>query len=392
MAYDAIVAGLGAMGSAAVYQLAKRGARVLGIDRFAPPHNFGSSHGETRITRQAIGEGEEYVPLALRSYEIWREIEAETGADLLTVTGGLIMSSRGGTAKSFGLHGSAKFIEQTIRCAQKHNIKHDLLNTDEIRRRFPQFDLIGDEAGYYEDEAGFLRPENCIKAQLELAAKFGAELNLNEKVLSYAAGKNYIEVKTDKGNYLADKLIISAGPWVNDLLAEEYRELFKIYRQVLYWFELNERAENYLLGNFPVFIWQFGRWADDFIYGFPGMNGLQGGLKLATEQHITTTGPDKVNAEVSVEETEKMYREYVAPQLPGLGRRCLKAVTCLYTATPDEGFVIDRHPRQENVIIASPCSGHGFKHSAAVGQILAELALDGKTSFDLSRFSLDRFG
>jgi sarcosine oxidase len=388
MAYDAIVVGLGAMGSAALYQLAKRGARVLGIDRFAPPHDFGSTNGETRITRRAIGEGEEYVPLALRSYEIWREIEAETGADLLTVTGGLIMSSPGGTATSFGLHGSGKFIEQTVACAQKYGIGHSLLNTGDIRRCFPQFNLVGDEIGYYEDEAGFLRPENCVKAQLELAQKYGAEIRFNEKVLSYAANENGVEVVTDKGKYSGGKLIISAGAWINELFAQD---IFKIYRQVLYWFELNERSESYLLGNFPVFIWQFGRWSDDFIYGFPATGGRGGGLKLATEQHIETTDPDRTNREVSDKEIGQMYRQYIAPHLPGLSNRCVKTATCLYTVTPDEGFVIDRHPRHKNVLIASPCSGHGFKHSAAVGEILAELALDDKTGFDLSRFSLDRF-
>lgn len=394
MAYDVIAAGLGAMGSAALYQMAKRGAKVLGIDRFRPPHNFGSSHGETRITRQAIGEGEEYVPLALRSYEIWREIEAETGMDLLTVTGGLVMSSTGGTAS---LHGSGNFIGQTIACAEKYGIEHSVLTADDIRRQFPQFAINGDEIGYYENEAGFLRPENCIKAQLELAKKYGAEIHFDEKVLSFSENEHGVEIATEKGKYQASKIIISAGPWVNEFVSEEFRRLFKIYRQVLYWFELREDADNYLLGNFPIFIWQFGRWADDFIYGFPALSGKKGGLKLAAEQHVNTTDPDSTGDTVSLEtaldeEIEKTYRQYVGPHLPGLTDRCLKAVTCLYTVTPDDGFVIDRHPHFENILIASPCSGHGFKHSAAVGEILAELTLDEKTNFDISKFSFDRFG
>ncbi len=387
MAYDAIVVGLGAMGSAAVYQLAKRGAKVLGIDRFRPPHDLGSSHGETRITRQAIGEGEEYVPLALRSYEIWREIEAETGTNtgaLLTVTGGLVMSS---TANKNLLHGSGNFLGQTIACAEKYGIKHSVLTADDIRREFPQFAINGDEAGYYENEAGFLRPENCIGSQLELAKKYGAEIHFDEKVLSFDGN----EVMTEKGKYRAAKIIISAGPWVNEFVSEEFRKLFKIYRQVLYWFQLREDADNYLVGNFPIFIWQFGRWADDFIYGFPALGGKKGGLKLAAEQHVNTTDPDSTGDPVPREEIEKTYRQYVGPHFPGLTDRCIKAVTCLYTVTPDDGFVIDRHPQYENVIIASPCSGHGFKHSAAVGEILAELALAGKTKFDISKFSLDRF-
>jgi sarcosine oxidase len=391
MAYDAIVVGLGAMGSAAVYQLAKRGAKVLGIDRFRPPHDLGSSHGETRITRQAIGEGEEYVPLALRSYEIWREIEAETGRNtgaLLTVTGGLIMSS---TANTNLLHGSGNFLAQTIACAKKYGIEHSLLAADDIRQQFPQFAINGDEAGYYENEAGFLRPENCIKAQLELAKKYGAEIHFDEKVLSFNENEPGVEVVTEKGKHQASKIIISAGPWVNEFVSEEFRRLFKIYRQVLYWFELREDADNYLLGNFPIFIWQFGRWVDDFIYGFPALDGKKGGLKLAAEQHVNTTDPDSPGDTVSDAESEKMYRQYIGPHFPGLTDRCVRAVGCLYTVTPDDGFVIDRHPQNENVLIASPCSGHGFKHSAAVGEILAELALDEKTRFDISRFSLGRF-
>jgi sarcosine oxidase len=386
MVYDSIVVGLGAMGSATAYQLAKHGAKVLGIDRFTPPHSFGSSHGETRITRQAIGEGEEYVPLALRSYEIWREIEAETGADLLTVTGGLIMSS--GKVKRM-LHGSESFIGQTVECAEKYGIEHSLLNTQQLAERFPQFGLVGDEEGYFENEAGFLRPENCVQAQLDLAKKYGAEIHFNEKALSFRADKNGVEVTTEKGKYQAEKLIVSTGPWVNEFI--QAKDTFKIYRQVLYWFELKETAENYLPGNFPIFIWQFNRWADDFIYGFPAADGAGGGLKLAAEQHLVTTDPDNAEMKISEDEIEKMYRDYVRERLPGLGARCLKAASCLYTVTPDDGFVIDRHPQHENVLIASPCSGHGFKHSAAVGQILSEMALDDRTSFDIGKFSFKRF-
>ncbi len=385
MVYDVIVVGLGAMGSAAAYQSAKRGAKVLGIDRFAPPHDLGSTHGETRIIRQAIGEGEEYVPLALRSYEIWREIEAETGAELLTVTGGLILSSASAVTP---LHGSGTFIEQTISCAQKYGIAHSVLNTQEIRERFPQFNLTGNETGYYENEAGFLSPENCVTTQIELAKKYGAEIHVNEKVLKFDAGKNGVEVFTEKGKYAAEKLIVSAGPWINEFIDED---IFKIYRQVLYWFELKENAQNYLLGKFPVFIWQFGRWAEDYIYGFPAIGGMAGGLKLASEQLEKTTDPDRVDREVSEDEIKNMHRKYISPHFPGLGERCLKAATCLYTSTPGSRFVIDFHPQHENVLIASPCSGHGFKHSAAVGQMLAEMALENTTGLDRSKFSFERF-
>ena len=203
-----IVIGLGAMGSAATYQLAKRGNRVLGIDRFYPPHVYGSSHGDTRITRQAIGEGSEYVPLVMRSHELWDEIERETGKKVLTITGGLIMSAVEGTRR----HGSY-FFNQTVACAETYGIAHRLLDADEIKRRFPQFKLKGNERGYFEEKAGYLRPELCIEAQLELAQRYGAQLALDEHVLAFSAHTgDKVAVKTDKGEYEVEKLIISAGP------------------------------------------------------------------------------------------------------------------------------------------------------------------------------------
>jgi sarcosine oxidase len=389
--YEAIVVGLGAMGSAALYQLAKRGTRVLGIDRFAPPHSMGSSHGETRITRQAIGEGEQYVPLALRSYEIWRELEAEAGLNtgaLLNITGGLIMQSAGARES---LHGHGNFLAETINCAEKFGIGHEVLTGDDIGRRFPQFALMGDESGYYEEQAGFLRPENCIATQLGLGRKLGADIHLNEKVLSYNASDGGVEVVTELGTYHAEKLIVSAGAWVGEFTGEEARKNFQVTKQSLHWFELKENATNYLVGEMPVFIWQFGRWKDDYIYGFPAIDGMPGGLKLATEKFNEIVAPETVSRETPEAESRKLYDEYISERLPGLGERCLRAAACLYTSTPDSGFVIDRHPLHEKILIASPCSGHGFKHSAAVGQILSELALDGRTDFDVSKFSLMRF-
>src|SRR5688572_23033681 len=207
--FQTIVIGLGAMGSAAAYQLAKRGNQVLGIDWFAPPHTYGSSHGDTRITRQAIGEGAEYVPLVLRSYEIWEEIERETGKKVLTITGGLIMTSVEGVLR----HGS-NFFNQTVASAEKYNIPHHLLNADEIRKQFPQFKLKGNEKGYFEEKAGYLRPELCVEAQLELAQRYGAQLALYEKVLAFSVNnRDKVVVKTDKGEYEAEKAILSAGSW-----------------------------------------------------------------------------------------------------------------------------------------------------------------------------------
>lgn len=382
-----IVIGLGAMGSAATYQLAKRGNRVLGIDRFSPPHLYGSSHGDTRITRQAIGEGSEYVPLVLRSYELWAEIERETGKKLLTVTGGLIMTGVEGTLR----HGSY-FFNQTVASAEKYGIPHHLLDADEIKKRFPQFKLKGNERGYFEEKAGYVRPELCIEAQLELAQRYGAQLALDENVLSFAADRDdKVAVKTDKGEYEAEKLIVSAGPWVGGLLGEMYAQHFTIYRQVLYWFDVEGPISQFEAPNFPIWIWEFGTAVEDLMYGFPAIDGARGGVKLASEQYKKSTNPDTVSRDVSKQDIEEMYRRYVSPHFAGISERCVKAVSCLYTVTPDHRFVIDAHPEYPQVIVASPCSGHGFKHSAAIGEVLAQLVVEGHSEIDISAFAFRRF-
>ena len=385
--YDAIVLGLGAMGSAALYQLARKGKSVLGIDQFSPPHTLGSTHGDTRITRQAIGEGPEYVPLALRSYELWREIEQLTGEDILTITGGLIMASQ---SSPDPMHGAESFLQTTIDAAKQYNIKHSILDVDQIRQRFPQFHLVGDEVGYYEENAGFLRPENGIRAQLALAERFGATIHTGEQALGYEtdATNSGVTLRTARGTYTAEKLIISAGPWIGSLLEANYARYFTVYRQVLYWFGLNGSIEPFLPERFPIFIWAR---PQSMIYGFPAIDGPTGGMKVATEQYECSTTPDTVERAVIDEEKREMYTRHLVGSLPALNDVCLKAVSCLYTTTPDEGFVLDTHPEHPQVIIASPCSGHGFKHSAAIGEALAQLVMDGKSQIDLSSFSLRRF-
>jgi sarcosine oxidase len=388
MTYDAIIIGLGAMGSAAAYQLSKRNAKVLGIDQFSPPHNLGSTHGETRVTRQAIGEGEEYVPLTLRSYEIFREVEAESNADLLTITGGLIMSNPSGNAN---LHGNEGFIETTVSTAKKFGITHQTLTADEIARKFPQFNLDGNEDGYFESEMGFLRPENCVMAQLELAEKYGAKINRNEKVLEIKHDANSVEVITDKGKYQANKITISAGAWIKDFVEKSQKDLFKVYRQVFYWVDVADNYEQFKLGNFPIFIWEFGRWENDFVYGFPAIDGEKGGFKIATETYLETTNPDNVNREVSQAEIDEVFEKYIKNRIVGVSKNCVKTATCLYTVMPKAKFLIDYLPDNKRVIVASPCSGHGFKHSAAIGEILAELVIDERSQFDISAFSFGNF-
>jgi sarcosine oxidase len=377
--FDVIVIGLGAMGSAALFQLAKRGVKVLGVDQFAPPHVYGSTHGETRITRLAVGEGSEYVPFVIRSHEIWREIEAETGYDLLTQCGGLIMASK----SIVGIHhGESNFVRKTIEVAKQHNIKHEVLTANEIHERFPQFNLVGDEEGYYEPSAGFVNPEKCVKAQLYLAEKHGAVLKTNERVLSCEINS----IKTDKATYNAQKIIVTAGAWVNHFL-KGYEDKFKITRQVLFWFALESNFSQYKPDAMPIYIWMYGNGFDGYFYGFPSIDGTS--IKVAREQFETESNIDEIKREVAKDEITSFYENCLRERLKDVGAKCVKASTCLYTQTPDSKFVIDYHPQHKNIIIASPCSGHGFKHSAAIGETLAQLAIDGMSKTDIAKFKLN---
>jgi len=383
--YDAIVIGLGAMGSAALYQLAKRGARVAGFDRFSPPHNQGSSHGDTRITRLAIGEGEHYTPLVQRSHAIWRDIEKETGASLLTQCGELIISS---AARKSSVHVEG-FFANTVAAARKHGIAHELLDASGIRARFPQFNVRDDEIGYFEAEGGFVRPEACVAAELSLAEKYGAAIHRNEPVLSFAPSSDGVTVTTERGSYRADKVIVAAGAWFPKLMGGQFESLLRIYRQVLNWFEVDGDVSLYTPEHFPVFIWELPDWSQG-IYGFPVIDGS--GLKVATEQYAETTSPEAVARAVSPTEIAEMHARTAAPNIRGLSARATKTVVCLYTVTPDAGFIIDHAPETDRVILASCCSGHGFKHSAAIGEMLADMAQGRAPAFDSTPFRLARFG
>lgn len=365
---DAIVLGLGAMGSAALFQLARRGRRVLGIDRHSPPHAFGSSHGDTRITRLAIGEGGQYTPLALRSHEIWREIEAATGMELLVTTGGLVISGAGPRA---ACHVPA-FFENTLAAAKRHGIRHEVLDAGAIRARFPPFAVRDDEVGYYEHEAGFLRPESCIAAQLGLAAQAGAAIRRNERVLRFVEEGARVRVWTEQGQYEARRLVVTAGPWLPGLLGDTWSGRFTVRRQALFWFAARGAIDGFGPQRFPVFIWELAGHAQP-IYGFPAIDGPAGGVKIATEQHEEATTPESVSRTVTPAEMRAMFDDKVAPHFPGIARECVKAVTCLYTMTADCHFVIEAHPGMPRVLVASPCSGHGFKHSAAIGEMIATI-------------------
>lgn len=387
--HDVIVLGLGAMGAAATYQLARRGAKVLGIDRYAPPHDQGSSHGDTRITRIACGEGPEYSAFARRSHEIWRALEAEHGVELLTQNGLAVIFGPGKRPPS---HTVPDFLASTVDAARQNGVDYRLLKTPELRALLPQFTFQDGDEAYYDTVSGFVRPERCIELQLRSARALGAKLCLNETVQRFEQAAGGVTVTTDKGTHRARQLVVAAGAWLPGLLPTDLGATFKVMRQVLYWFRAKSREEHerFLPSRMPVYIWQIP--APQVIYGFPAVDPFEGGIKLATEQYLATTTPDTVDRSVGPDEIRAMHETYVAPFLPGLTATCVKHKVCLYTHVDRARFIIDRHPGLDRVIVASPCSGHGFKHSAGVGELLAEMALEGRAPPAAFAFAPGRAG
>ncbi len=368
---DVIVIGLGAVGSAAAYRLAKLGKRVVGFDRHAPPHRMGSSHGETRITRLAIGEGTEYTPLAMRSHVLWRELERETGAALLVSCGGLIVSNDVDVRENHGVTG---FLPRTFEAARQFGIDHERLSAPEIRARFPQFNVEDHEYGYYEPSAGFLHVERCIDVQLRLARdKHQAELHANTRVEAFRQVSGGVEVIADTGDvYVSDQVLVSAGAWLPRLLGPPCGDLFAVTRQVMHWFEIRAHPERFADPSCPVFIWEPPRKRQP-IYGFPPLGSdVRAGLKIATEGK-EPADPDAVEREEPQQRIDAAFQEHFGPYFPDLGPRSIKTEVCVYTEAARGRFVIDRLPGMDRVLFASACSGHGFKHSAALGEAIAQL-------------------
>jgi sarcosine oxidase len=350
--------------------------RVLGLDQFTPPHQHGSSHGQSRVIRQAYFEDPAYVPLLLRTYELWRELESVSGQSLLTITGGLML----GREDSAVVAGSR-------RSANTHGLPHEMLEAREIRRRFPQFHPEPDTVALFERNAGFLRVEECVRAQWQLAAARGAELKFGSAVIGWSANCAGVEVETRDGNYQAGQLVISAGAWAAQLLADLQLPLV-VERQVQLWFEPPGGIAEFLPEKFPVWIWQTNDGLNP--YGLPAIAGPNGGVKTAIHHggRNTRCTPATVDRVVSADEVEQA-RRCLATRVPALAGRCLDAVTCLYTNTPDEHFIVDRHPGLPRVIIVSPCSGHGFKFCPVIGEMVAAMVRQEQTPPGL--FRIGRF-
>jgi sarcosine oxidase len=382
---DFVVVGLGAMGSAVLYQLARRGANVIGIDRFVPPHQMGSSHGETRITRQAVGEGGAYAPLVLNSHRIWRELEADTGAKLLNDCGVLVMAPGFGPTSH---HGKPDFVARSIEVARDFGIVHEVFDGAEVARRFPQFlGLVGSEKAYYEPGGGYVFPERCIAAQLRRASQLGARIRTGVEVRSIDQS-GIVRIETSDGTIEAGQVVVSAGSWTAPLLGAPFERLLTVNRQVLHWYDLDDLSA--YGPDAPAFIWMHGATDVDYLYGFPPLPGDRR-IKVATEQYETRTTADSINREVDPAESAEMYRKHVQGRLAGANPRVAHTAACLYTVTPDRGFIIDRHPRHDRVFVISACSGHGFKHSAGIGDAVAERLTGGRNQVDLAPFSIARF-
>lgn len=371
---DVIVLGLGAMGSATLLQLARRGVRVLGIDRHHPPHDHGSSHGETRITRQAIGEGADYTPLALRSHAVWRELEAETGERLLLTCGFLGIDGADGATL---FHGKPGFLGRTREVAQRYGILHEVLSPEEVRRRFPAFRTTDSDQCYYEPGGGLVFPERCVAAQLTVARRLGAVVRTGETVLSVTPTASGVTVRTDRDTHHAGQAVLATGGWTADLEPRAMRA-FRLLRQVLHWYPASD-PDIWSADRCPTFIWTHGPTPEDSFYGFPMVPGTPtAGVKVATEQYAAAAAsPDAIDREPDPAESAAMHAAHVAPFLAGVGPVARRAAVCFYTSAPDGDFAIGPVGDTANVTLVSACSGHGFKHAPGVGAMVADALLAG---------------
>jgi len=366
--HDVAVVGLGAMGSAAAFELSRRGIDVIGFDRFSPPHAFGSSHGDSRIIREAYFEHPVYVPMVQRAFDLWRELERLSETMLLEQTGGLMI----------GVPGSA-LVEGARHSAEVHGLQYSMLSADDICARFPVLNPDSDMVGVWEPRAGILSPEACVTVQLEQARMRGAILKFDEPVSHWLADGSHIGVVTGLGRYRARQMIVSAGAWVASLLPGIHLP-FRVERQVLHWFAPIGNAHLFTPENCPIHLWQFD--GDRFFYGFPDKGR---GVKVAFHHGGESTAVDDVRREVAMSEVDDV-RTAVRRFVPATDGRILASVVCLYTNTPDEHFWIDRHPGHSNILVASPCSGHGFKFAPVIGEILGDLVEKKRPRFDLGLF------
>jgi len=371
--HDVVVLGVGGMGSAVAYHLAKRGLSVAGIEQNSIAHDRGSSHGLSRIIRLAYFEHPSYVPLLRRAFALWRELEAESGQKLLHVTGAI----------DVGVPGSRVF-EGSLEACRLHGLTHEVLNADQLNLRFPGYHLPGDHMAVFQPDGGFLEPEKCIQAFVEGAAARGARIMVNRTARGWSRSGDGVTVEVGNDVIQARQLVLCGGAWMPKL-APSLAPLLRPERQVVAWFEVEDTAA-FREDRFPVFVMTntYGTF-----YGFPEF-GVPG-FKIGKYHHRSeTVDPDSMDRTVHASD-EAVLRECVQSIFPGANGAVLRSSTCIFTNTPDEHFIIDRLPDAPEVLVVSACSGHGFKFCSVVGEIVADLVTDGRSNHDLSLFRLDRF-
>jgi sarcosine oxidase len=368
--YDTIVVGVGGMGSAALYHLARRGQRVLGLERFDVPNERGSSHGLTRIIRLAYYEHVAYVPLLRRAYELWRELERDAGERLLHVTG----SIDAGPPAQMVFAGS-------LRSCEEHGLPHEVLDARELGRRFPAYRIDAATMAVLQPEGGFLLPERCIVAHVEQALRAGADVRARERVRGWEPHRDGVRVRTDRGAYEAERLVLTAGAWMHELAGLPV----EAERQVLAWLQ-PIRPELFTPARFPVFNLQLDE--DDRWYGFP-VYGIPG-FKFGKYHHRRERAPaDELEREADAQD-EALLRGFAERHFPDGAGSTMSLKTCFFENSPDEHFLIDVLPDAPQAVVAGGFSGHGFKFCSVVGEIVADLVIDGTSRHDLGLFGLAR--
>ncbi|MCF1495766.1 N-methyl-L-tryptophan oxidase [Agrobacterium vitis] len=371
---DFSVIGLGAVGAATLYQLARRGAKVVGIDRHLPPHPFGSSHGCARLTRNAVGEGSAYVPLVKRSQEILSDLERTFNADLMERAGTLIIGSEQPT------HGD-DFVAATVKIAQQHGIEHELFSSAELKRRYPQLiGLTDTDFGYFEPKGGFMKPEPIVSLQISAAQQLGATV-LTDRAVEHVSQENgWVIIGMGEYQIRARHAVIAAGRWAGEILGPPYDRLLKVTEQRAFSFR-PEAAARYQAGNFPALMWFRSGAGNRCITTFP-----------QSQDGTVSFFVEGIDVAADVGETGgHFFEQEIRPFFNGITPQIVGSDLCYYTLTPDGGFIIDRPPGNDRILVISACSGHGFKHSLAVGELAAQMLLREGTTCDATSFSVGRF-
>jgi len=375
--YDVIVAGLGAMGSASVQALMRPGAqkrRVLGIDRFSPPHGLGSSHGRTRIIREAYFEHPAYVPIVRRAFDLWRDLERASGRQLYAKTRGITLGPEDGM-----------LVRGARASAEAFDVPHRVLSAAGVHRYFPGLQPLEDMVGVVEDRAGVLFPELCIGTMLESAERAGAQLRRDEAVTGWDAVDDGVVVRTTAGEYRASQLVLSGGAWMPRLVPE-LASVLKVVRQPIHWFEPASHTEEYSAARCPVTLWEYA--PDRVFYTLPDFGD---GVKAAVHYEGQAVDPDSVDRHTSTDEDGRIT-DLLRRFMPHAKGHLRESQVCLYTNTPDLHFIVDVHPvHASRVVVVSACSGHGFKFAPAIGEIVVDLLSGATPRFDLSMFRMTRF-